>query len=225
MLVLSRSDVLSLLSLPDYIEAVEAAFRSHAARRTLGPGVLGVPTPGGGFHVKVAELVGDRSVFAAKINANYPDNPRRFELPTIQGVVMLADGVKDVPLAFIESGSLTALRTGAATAIAAKFLARKDAHAVTLVGCGVQGETQIAALAAVLPIDRVWLVDSVPARAEALAERAATSHPACSSPRSARTARASRSWILRWWQARRSLSTCSISAPRSVSSSIRSRPA
>jgi ornithine cyclodeaminase/alanine dehydrogenase-like protein (mu-crystallin family) len=94
MLVLSRGDVLSLLTLPDCIDAVEKAFRSHAERRTLGPGVLGIPTSGGGFHVKVAGLVGDRNVFAAKINANYPDNPRRFELAAIQGTVVLADACR-----------------------------------------------------------------------------------------------------------------------------------
>jgi ornithine cyclodeaminase/alanine dehydrogenase-like protein (mu-crystallin family) len=176
MLVLSRSDVLALLTVPDCIEAVEAAFRCHAEGRALGPGVLGVPASGGGFHIKAAGLVGDRSVFAAKINGNYPDNPQRFGLPTIQGTVVLADAVNGVPLAVLESGSITALRTGAATAVAAKFLARKDSRAVTLVGCGVQGETQLAALAAVLPFERAWLVDSDRARAEALAERVAARH-------------------------------------------------
>jgi alanine dehydrogenase len=178
MLVLSRSDVLALLTVPDCIDAVEAAFRSHAERRTLGPGVLGVPASAGGFHIKAAGLVGDRSVFAAKINANYPENPKRFGLPTIQGTVVLADARNGVPLAIMESGSITALRTGAATAVAAKFLARKDARAVTLVGCGVQGEVQLAALAAVRPFERVWLVDTDAARAEALAERVAGRHGA-----------------------------------------------
>ena len=176
MLVLSRSDVLALLTVPDCIEAVEAAFRCHAERRTLGPGVLGVPAPGGGFHIKAAGLVGDRSVFAAKINANYPENPKRFGLPTIQGTVVLADALNGVPLAVMESGSITALRTGAATAVAAKFLARKDARAVTLVGCGVQGEMQLEALAAVVSFERVWLVDTDAARAEALAERVGGRH-------------------------------------------------
>ena len=176
MLILSRSDVLALLSVSDCIEAVEAAFRRHAEGRTLGPGVLGVPASGGGFHIKAAGFAGDRSVFAAKINANYPDNPARFGLPTIQGTVVLADALNGVPLAVMESGSITALRTGAATAVAAKFLARKDARTVTLVGCGVQGEMQLAALAAVRPFERVWLVDTDAARAEALAERVAGLH-------------------------------------------------
>jgi alanine dehydrogenase len=176
MLVLSRSDVLALLTVPDCIQAVEAAFRCHAERRTLGPGVLGVPASDGGFHIKAAGLTGDRSVFAAKINANYPDNPKRFGLPTIQGVVVLADAVNGVPLAVMESGSITALRTGAATAVAAKFLARKNARTATLVGCGVQGEMQLEALAVVLPFERVWLVDSDGARAEAVAKRVAARH-------------------------------------------------
>ena len=65
---------------------------------------------------------------------------------------MLADAEHGEPLAVMDSGSVTALRTGAATAVAAKFLARPDARVATLVGCGVQGEIQLAALAAVLPL-------------------------------------------------------------------------
>ena len=111
MRVLSRRDVLELLTLPDCIDAVERAFRLHAEGRTLGPGVLGVPAVDGGFHIKAAGLIGDRSYFAAKTNANFPDNPRRFGLPTIQGTIVLADASNGVPLAVIESGSVTALRT------------------------------------------------------------------------------------------------------------------
>jgi alanine dehydrogenase len=147
LLILSRADVLELLSLRDCIDAVERAFRLHAEGRTLAPGVLGVPASGGGFHIKAAGLLGDRSYFAAKTNANFPDNPRRFGRPTIQGTIMLADAANGTPLAIMESGSVTALRTGAATAVAAKYLARGDARTATIVGCGVQGELQLAAIA------------------------------------------------------------------------------
>ena len=172
LIVLSRSEVLDLLTLPDCIGAVERAFRLHAEGRTLGPGVLGVPAAAGGFHIKAAGLVGERSYFAAKTNANFPENPRRFGLPTIQGTIVLADADNGVPLAIIESGSVTALRTGAATAVAAKFLARRDARAATIVGCGVQGELQLAAIAAVLPLERAWVLDSDHERAESMAARA-----------------------------------------------------
>ena len=175
LLVLSRRDVLDLLTLPDCIGAVERAFRLHAEGRTLGPGVLGVPAQDGGFHIKAAGLLGERSYFAAKTNANFPQNPRRFGLPTIQGTIVLADASTGVPLAIIESGRVTALRTGAATAVAAKFLARRDARAATVVGCGVQGELQLAAIAAVLPLQRAWVLDSDYDRAESMAARAGKS--------------------------------------------------
>lgn len=173
--VLSRRDVLDLLTLPDCIAAVEHAFRLHAEGRTLGPGVLGVPAGDGGFHIKAAGLLGERGYFAAKTNANFPGNPLRFGLPTIQGTIVLADAGNGVPLAIIESGSVTALRTGAATAVAAKFLARPDARSVTIVGCGVQGELQLAAIAAVLPVRRAWVLDTDHERARGMAARTTAS--------------------------------------------------
>src|SRR5262249_12847142 len=175
MRVLARRDVLELLTLRDCIAAVEDAFRLHAAGRTLGPGVLAVAAESGGFHIKAAGLVGERSYFAAKTNANFPDNPGRFGLPTIQGTVVLADARTGELLAVMDSGSVTALRTGAATAVAAKFLARRGARSATIVGCGVQGEIQLAALAAALPLQHAWVLDSDHARAESLAARSQAS--------------------------------------------------
>jgi alanine dehydrogenase len=172
MRILSRREVLELLSLRECIAAVEHAFRLHAEGGTFGPGVLGVPVARGGFHIKAAGLIGPRSYFAAKTNANFPDNPQRLGLPTIRGTVMLADAETGEPLAMMDSASVTALRTGAATAVAAKFLARPDSRSVTIVGCGAQGETQLAAIAAVLPLERAWVLDAELARAQRLAARA-----------------------------------------------------
>lgn len=172
MRIFSGRDVLELLSLGDCITAVEDAFRLHAEGRSLGPGVLGVPAGRGGFHIKAAGLVGERAYFAAKTNGNFPDNPQRLGLPAIRGTLVLADAETGEPLAMMDSASVTALRTGAATAVAAKFLARRDARSATIVGCGVQGETQLAAIATVRPLAHVWVVDSDRARAEAFAARA-----------------------------------------------------
>ena len=85
-LILSRRDVTELLGLHDCIEAVEQAFRLHADGRTFGPGVLRIHATEGSFHIKAAGLVGDRGYFAAKTNANFPQNPSRFGLPTIPHV-------------------------------------------------------------------------------------------------------------------------------------------
>jgi ornithine cyclodeaminase/alanine dehydrogenase-like protein (mu-crystallin family) len=172
MLVLSRRDVLELLTLADCIAAVERAFRLHAEGRSLGPGVLAVPAADGSFHVKAAGLAGERAWFAAKTNGNFPDNPRAGR-PAIQGTVVLADAGTGEPLAVMDSASVTTLRTAAATAVAAKLLARRDARTATVVGCGAQGEAQLAAVAAVLPLARAWTVDADHARAEGAAARAA----------------------------------------------------
>jgi alanine dehydrogenase len=170
-LLLSRSDVLGLLTLPDCIAAVEQAFRAHAERRAYGPWVLGMTAGAGTFHVKAAGLIGSRPYFAAKTNANFPNNPSRFGRPTIQGTVVLSDAEHGEPLAIMDSGSVTALRTGAATAVAAKYLARPDSRVATVVGCGTQGEIQLAAIASVLPLARVWVVDIDAGRAKELAAR------------------------------------------------------
>ncbi len=171
-LVLSRSDVFALLTVSDCIDAVEHAFRLHAHGRTLRPGVLGVPARDGGFHVKAAGLLGEQNYFAAKTNANFPDNPSRWGLPTIQGTLVLADADNGATLAVMDAGSVTALRTGAATAVVARRLARSDARTITIVGCGVQGQVQLAALASVLPLERAWTVDVDVSRAQALAAQA-----------------------------------------------------
>src|SRR5260221_11569859 len=119
-LVLERSHVAALLSLDECIAAAEAAFRDHAQGRTLPPGVLGVPSESGGFHIKAAGLRGERTWFAAKCNANFPDNPERHGLPAIQGVIVLCDGETGVPLALMDSMEITLKRTGPAPAVAAR---------------------------------------------------------------------------------------------------------
>src|SRR2546422_11777045 len=81
----------------------------------------------------------DESFFAAKINGNFFRNPERFGMPAIQGIVLLCDGENGRPLALMDSIEITILRTGAATAVAAKYLARADARVVTSCGCGNHG--------------------------------------------------------------------------------------
>ena len=162
-LVLTRSDVASLLDMDACIAAVEAAFRAHADGATLPPGVLGAHVPGGGFHVKTAGLAarGGGAYFVTKTNANFPDNPARRGLPTIQGVVSLHDATDGSLLALLDSMEITTLRTAAATAVAARHLARADARVVTVIGCGVQGRSQLHALSCVRDVERVfaWDVD------------------------------------------------------------------
>ncbi len=169
-LILSAADVTRLLDLPSCMATVEGAFVAHAEGRAFGPAVLGVHVPGGGFHVKAAGLAGPQSRFAAKLNANFPGNGSRFGLPTIQGVVVLSDGSNGFPLAVMDSGSITVLRTAAATGLAVKVLARADARVATICGLGAQGRAQLRALAAVRPLAKVFAFDLDAVRARAFAE-------------------------------------------------------
>jgi len=173
-LVLRRADVRKLLDMPACIEAVEDAFRQHALGRAIPPGVLGVHVDGGGFHVKTAGLhaanAESRSVFAAKVNANFPGNPTRHGLPTIQGVIALFDATQGQVLALLDSIEITSVRTAAATAVAAKYLAAPNAANVAICGCGEQSRHQLRALACIRHIERVMAFDTAPERAETFAQ-------------------------------------------------------
>jgi alanine dehydrogenase len=158
-LILTRSDVAALLSLDECIAAVERAFRLHGEGAAARPGILGIHARDGGFHIKAGILEAGRSYFAAKTNANFPQNPRRFRLPTIQGIVVVCDAENGEPLAVMDSIEITILRTGAATAVAAKHLARPDSRVVTICGCGIQGRVQLRALRRVLPIEQAFAFD------------------------------------------------------------------
>lgn len=158
-LFLSSADVRTLLTLDECITAVELAFRLHGEGSTAPPAVLGLQVPNGGFHVKAGVLSLSRNYFAAKVNANFPENPVRFGLATIQGMIILCDADNGSPLALLDSRDITALRTAAATAIASKHLARPDSRVVTICGCGIQGRTQLAALSRIFPLENVFACD------------------------------------------------------------------
>lgn len=169
-LLLKREEVVALLSLDECIAAAEQAFKLYAEGQTLPPGILGVHAGDGGFHIKAAGLKLARTYFAAKVNGNFPQNRERYGMPAIQGIIMLCDGENGSPLALMDSIEITILRTGAATAVAAKYLARADAKVATICGCGVQGRVQLMALAKVRVLERVYAFDVDLARAERFAD-------------------------------------------------------
>src|SRR3954463_7324691 len=101
--LLTKSDVERLLDMRSCIDGVENAFRLKGEGRPSHGGILGVHVPGGGFHAKAAVLELSRPYFAAKINANFPENPSTRGLLTIQGVLVLFDGSNGRPLAVMDS--------------------------------------------------------------------------------------------------------------------------
>jgi alanine dehydrogenase len=170
-LLLTRDDVRKALPLDDCVEAVSRAFARQAAREDPPSALLGVHVPGGVFHAKAAVLEG---FFAIKLNANFPGNPARSGRPTIQGLVALLDATDGHLLAVMDSIEITILRTAAATALAARYLARADSKTATICGCGAQADTQLDAIVKTSPISRVFAYDQEGARAARFArERSA----------------------------------------------------
>lgn len=165
-LILRRSEIAALMSPQDYIAAVEAGFRSYASGGADAPIPMHIPAQDGAFHAKGARIVLDRGYVALKLNGNFPGNPRRNGLPTIQGVVLLCDAADGSLLAVMDSIEITLRRTAAASALAARFLARQDADCIAICGCGEQGRAQLVALAQVMSLRRalVWDLDAEKAR-------------------------------------------------------------
>jgi ornithine cyclodeaminase/alanine dehydrogenase-like protein (mu-crystallin family) len=130
------------------------------------PKILGIHNQKGGFHIKAGLLEGQTSFFAAKMNANFPGNMKEYGLPTIQGVLIASDGETGQLLALMDSIEITILRTGAATAVAAKYLSRQDAKTVAICGCGNQGRVSVKALMEVRPIEKVFAFDTDKDQAE-----------------------------------------------------------
>src|SRR5580704_5840795 len=122
-LLLSRAEIERLMDFPDYVAAVESGLRTAAAGNSIVPPALSITLADGSFHVKGGAFpMSGRLYVAIKSNGNFPGNPARRGLPTVQGTIYLADGHTGVPLAIMDSIGVTIARTGAATAVAAKYL-------------------------------------------------------------------------------------------------------
>jgi len=158
-LILTGPDVARLLDVNGCIAAVEEAFRQHAIGAALPPAVVALHADAGAFHIKAAGVSAPAPYFAAKINGNFSGNQARFGLPTIQGILVLADLTNGTPLAIMDSIELTIRRTAAATAVAARHLARDGPSIVTIVGCGAQARAQLQFVAAVRRIAAVHAHD------------------------------------------------------------------
>lgn len=166
-LVLGRSDIKDLLNFADLISALEQVFISYGNGQTLGTGLLHVNAVGGEFHVKAG---GTQQYFGVKVNGGFFENPARFRMPAIQGCIILADARNGLPLAIMDSIEITGLRTAATTALAARYLARKNARVLTVIGTGRQGRLHVEGLAKEFHLEQVYVVGRDPVKAELLAQ-------------------------------------------------------
>jgi alanine dehydrogenase len=160
MLILSRHDVEQLLTMADTLTAVEEGFRQLALGNVVMPQRAATNVaPYNGLHLSMPAFVGGEiGALTIKIVTAYGDNLARYGLPTIQGVLLVHDAKTGQVLAMMDAEHLTATRTGAASGVATKYLARADAETVTLIGAGALGPGQLAAVCAVRPIRRAYVV-------------------------------------------------------------------
>ncbi|GMV06215.1 MAG: ornithine cyclodeaminase [Gemmatimonadota bacterium] len=166
---LSRRDVESLaLPMADVIDAVEGALREKGNGTAEMPPKPGVhPLPDAFIHAMPAYLKEQRAA-GLKWVSGFPENAKR-GLPYIAGLFVLNDVETGLPLAVMDCTWITGARTGAATAVAAKHLARPDARTAGILACGVQGRTNLEALSCVFRLERVHCYDIHAERARAYA--------------------------------------------------------
>jgi ornithine cyclodeaminase/alanine dehydrogenase len=187
---LSYADVNSLgVTMAEVIDALEIAFREKGEGRIEMPPKPGVH-PGGGdnfIHAMPAYIPALESA-GVKWVSGYPDNFRR-GLPYITGLLILNDVETGLPLSVMDCVWITAMRTGAATAVAARYLARPDSSTAGILGCGVQGRTNLEALSVLFPLKKAWAYDIRPEVAQQYAremsERLGLEVTAVAEPRAA----------------------------------------
>ena len=143
---LSLSDVRALeIPMEEIIRVVEEAFCEKAAGRTEVPPKPGVHPKNDAFIHAMPAYVEKMKSVGVKWVAGFPDNPKR-GLPYISGLLVLNDPDTGFPLCVMDCTWITAKRTGAATAVTAKHLARKESKALGVLGCGTQGRSNLEAL-------------------------------------------------------------------------------
>lgn len=161
-LYLSRADVETVdLSMKEIIDLLEKAFFEKGNGKVEMPPKPGIHTmPDAFIHAMPAYIPSMRSA-GIKWVSGYPENFKR-GLPYISGLMIMNDVETGMPYAVMDCAWITAMRTGAASALSAKYLARPESETIGILACGVQGRSNLEALACLFPIRRAYAYDAIP---------------------------------------------------------------
>ncbi len=169
-LYLSQADVIKVnLDMATVINLLETAFREKGAGKVEMPPKPGIHTkPDAFIHAMPAFIP---ALYSAGIKwvSGYPENQKR-GLPYITGLLILNDVETGIPYSVMDCSWITAYRTGAASALAARYLARPESKSVGILASGVQGRTNLEALKVIFPVQRVYAYDIVPDRQQRFVE-------------------------------------------------------
>ena len=172
-LYLSRKDVEAIgLSMSEIVNALDSMFKEKGEGRVEMPPKPGIHTRKDAFIHAMPAYIPSLQSAGMKWVSGYPDNQRK-NLPYINGLLILNDPDNGIPIAVMDATWITAQRTGAATAVSAKYLARQDSSSVGILACGVQGRSNLEALSCVFQIKKVKAFDVYPQVAEKFASEMA----------------------------------------------------
>ena len=166
-LLLSRKDIEGFFTMKMCMDAVERAFAALSAGETTMPQRTPIPLPEkSGLALFMPAHIKGLGALGTKVVTVYHENVRKHGLPAVLGTVLLLDEETGFPLAVMEGGFLTAMRTGASSGVATKHLARPDAAVGMIFGTGVQAFTQVLAIHEARPLRKLlaWSVDPVESR-------------------------------------------------------------
>jgi alanine dehydrogenase len=167
-LVLSRAEVESLLDLDDLVEAVAGAMIDLSNGRASAPPRIAAEVNGLGLLGAMPAFLPSAGVLETKLVSVFPGNAR-LGIPTHQAAIVVFDGTTGTPVALMDGTAITERRTAAASALAARSLAREDARVLAILGTGVQARAHARAVTRVRSFDEVRVAGRSPAKAEALA--------------------------------------------------------
>ena len=169
LLFLSQEEVVRLLDIDRLLESLAGAFVELSAGRTSVPPRIAARTPSGGLLGAMPGYIS--GVLEAKLVSVFPQNHVR-GIPSHQGLIALFDESTGAPLAVMDGVAITAIRTGASAAVAARFLSRPDVSILAILGAGVQGRSHLAAFPRVRRFDEIRIASRAVEKAQALAAEA-----------------------------------------------------
>ena len=161
-LLLTRDDVIRVLDMPDCMDVVEKAFAELASGTAELPLRIGIKPPGG-ISLYMPAYLKELGALACKVVTVYKDNPTKHDMPTTIGKVLLQDPETGDVTCIMDGGYLTAMRTGAVSGVATKYLARTaEGQVAGIFGAGVQARMQLWAVAVVRKLGKALVYDPAP---------------------------------------------------------------
>jgi len=142
--LLSKNDVAELLSMKDALEYVEEAYKQLTLGNALVPQRIAITDPAPGLTLVMPGIIGgEMNALATKIVSVYKQNPEKYNMPTVLAKIMVQDMNTGDIIGIMDGSLITAMRTGAATGVSVKYLARKDSKVMGIYSAGVQARKQV----------------------------------------------------------------------------------